>query len=91
MITNLCVDLRLKLYTRTRRFAFFDAGQALGYIVGLPLGTWLTNNHGLVAVFLTGSCTSLATMLYVALGVRESVTRRPGGHSEKIKLDKGRN
>ena len=81
----------MKLYTRTRRFAFFDAGSALGYIVGLPLGTWLTNNHGLVAVFLTGSCTSLATMLYVALGVRESVTRRPGGHSEKIRLDKGKN
>ena len=73
MITNLRADLRLKLYTRTRRFAFFDAGMALGYIVGLPLGTWLTNNHGLVAVFLTSSSFFLLTFTsltpYLGMGM----------------------
>ena len=35
--------------TRTRRLSFLDAFMPIGFIIGLPIGTWLRN--GPVAMF----------------------------------------
>ena len=77
--------------TRTRRLSLLDCFMPIGFCIGLPLGTWLRNNHGFVALYLTAGSMVLLAMLYVLFILKESVSRNAKDKGDVIivKPDKG--
>ena len=77
--------------TRTRRLSLLDCFMPIGFCIGLPLGTWIRNNHGFVALYTTAGSMILVAMLYVAFSLKESVSRHPKDKGDDIivKPDKG--
>ena len=80
--------------TRTRRLSFLDAFWEIGYLIGVPLGTYIKNQHGYIAVFSVAAVVILACILYVIFIVKEKEKHQTGetdGPTElKIKLDKSK-
>ena len=78
--------------TRTRRLSFLDAFWEIGYLIGVPLGTYIKNQHGYIAVFSVAAGVLFSCILYVIFIVKEKP--QTGEHEEsaelKIKLDKSK-
>ena len=76
---------------RSRRLSWLDSFTAIGSCIGLPLGTYIRNNYGFIAVFSAGGAIILVAMAYVILMVKESVVQdtRENDDLHQIKLDKG--
>ena len=76
---------------RSRRLSWLDSFTAIGSCIGLPLGTYIKNNHGFIAVFSAGGAMILVAMAYVIFMVKESVVQdtRENDNRLQLKLDKG--
>ena len=61
--------------TRTKRLAFLDSFMSIGYMMGLPIGTFIKNNYGFVALFSTASMIILTAILYVIFVLKETVKK----------------
>ena len=79
--------------TRTRRLSILDSFIPIGFLTGLPLGTFLKNQFGYVLVFCVGCLTVLLCILYVVFLLKEEVGPSPGGEDKEgeltVKLNKG--
>ena len=79
--------------TRTRRLSILDSFIPIGFLTGLPLGTFLKNQFGYVLVFCVGCLTVLLCILYVVFLLKEEVGPSPGGEDKDgeltVKLNKG--
>ena len=79
--------------TRTRRLSILDSFIPIGFLTGLPLGTFLKNQFGYVLVFCVGCLTVLLCILYVVFLLKEEVGPSPSGEEKEaeltIKLNKG--
>ena len=58
--------------SRTWRMSFLDSFMPMGFLVGLPLGTFLKNTYGPTVLYLTGVITISLTMLYIFFVVKDS-------------------
>ena len=58
--------------TRTRRLSILDSFMPIGFIVGLPFGTFIKNNLGLVVLYSIAAGITLIAMVYVFLVVKDS-------------------
>ena len=67
----LIVDVTIE-ENRTARIAIVEAFYGLGWLIGLPLGTYANNHLGSVTLYSSGLVLSLFTVCYVALCVKES-------------------
>ena len=80
--------------TRTKRLSFLDAFWDLGFLIGVPLGTYIKSHHGYIAVFSTAAAVIFICILYVILIVKEKEKPQPGEGDDpaelKIKLDKSK-
>ena len=79
--------------TRTRRLSILDSFIPIGFLTGLPLGTFLKNQFGYVLVFCVGCLAVLLCIIYVVFLLKEEV-ESPSPEEEKdgeltVKLDKG--
>ena len=63
--------------TRTKRLSLLDSFMPIGFLIGLPLGTFIRNNHGFVALFATAALIILTAILYVFFVLKESVQKQP--------------
>ena len=61
--------------TRTKRLALLDSFMSFGYMMGLPLGTFIKNQYGFVTLFSTASMIILTTILYVIFVLKETVKK----------------
>ena len=80
--------------TRTKRLSLLDSFMPIGFLIGLPLGTFIRNNYGFVALFFTAALVILSAILYVFFVLKESVQKEPmtektNNVTATIKLDKG--
>ena len=80
--------------TRTKRLSLLDSFMPIGFLIGLPLGTFIRNNYGFVALFFTAALVILSAILYVFFVLKESVQNEPmtektNNVTPTIKLDKG--
>ena len=82
--------------TRTRRLSFLDAFWEIGYLIGVPLGTYIKKQFGYIAVFTTAAAVIFSCILYVIFMVKEKKKIDNSEEEEvnadddlKIKLDKG--
>ena len=80
--------------SRTRRLSFLDAFWEIGVLIGVPLGTYIKNNHGYIAVFSVAAGVLFSCILYVIFLVMEKEKPQSGEPEEsaelKIKLDKSK-
>ena len=67
----LIVDVTTK-ENRTARIAIVEAFYGLGWLIGLPLGTYVNKYLGSVALYLTGLVLSTITIGCVALFVKDN-------------------
>ena len=76
---------------RSRRLSWLDSFTAIGSCMGLPLGTYIKNNYGFIAVFCAGGAVILVAVAYVLFMVKESVAQdtKENDNLPKLKLDKG--
>ena len=77
---------------RSRRLSWLDSFTAIGSCIGLPLGTYIRNNYGFIAVFSAGGATILVAILYVIFIVEESVVQNKKEDNDnpgQLKMDKG--
>ena len=58
--------------TRTRRLSILDSFMPIGFIVGLPFGTFIKNNFGLVVLFSIAAGITFIAMVYVFFVVKDS-------------------
>jgi predicted MFS family arabinose efflux permease len=58
--------------TRTRRLSILDSFMLIGFIVGLPFGTLIKNNHGLVVLYSIAAGITLIAMVNVFFVVKDS-------------------
>ena len=79
--------------TRTRRLSILDSFIPIGFLTGLPLGTFLKNQFGYVLVFCVGCLAVLLCIVYVVFLLKEDVQPQPPGEDKEaeltVKLDKG--
>jgi MFS family permease len=59
--------------TRTARFCFLEAAFCVGTMLGNPIGTKIKAAFGFVTLFSINLALSLATMLYIALYIQDSI------------------
>ena len=81
--------------SRTRRLSFLDAFWEIGILIGVPLGTYIKNQHGYIAVFSVAAGVLFSCILYVIFVVKEKEKPQTAEESEesaelKIKLDKSK-
>ena len=80
--------------SRTRRLSFLDAFWEIGILIGVPLGTYIKNQHGYIAVFSVAAGVLFSCILYVIFVVKEKEKPQTGEPEEsaelKIKLDKSK-
>ena len=57
---------------RTARIAIVESFYALGWLIGLPLGTYVNSHFGSVALYMTGLVLSIITIGFVALCVKDN-------------------
>ena len=80
--------------SRTRRLSFLDAFWEIGILIGVPLGTYIKNQHGYIAVFSVAAGVLFSCILYVIFVVKEKEKPQTGESEEsaelKIKLDKSK-
>ena len=79
--------------TRTRRLSILDSFIPIGFLTGLPLGTFLKNQFGYVLVFCVGCLAVLACILYVVFVLKEE-QGPPSSKEDRqgeltVKLNKG--
>ena len=90
---SLMVDITTD-QTRTRRLSFLDAFWEIGFLIGVPLGTYIKNQHGYIAVFSVAAGVLFSCILYVIFVVKEKEKPQAGEPEEsaelKIKLDKSK-
>jgi len=58
--------------TRTRRLSILDSAMPVGYIVGLPLGTFIKNSLGYVVLYSISTTVVFLAMVYVVFVVRDN-------------------
>ena len=58
--------------TRTRRLSILDSFMPVGFIVGLPFGTFIKNNYGLVSLYSVAAGIIFIAMVYVFFVVKDS-------------------
>ena len=58
--------------TRTRRLSVLDSFMPIGFIVGLPFGTFVKNNYGLVCLYSIAAGIVFIAMVYVFFVVNDS-------------------
>ena len=79
--------------TRTRRLSILDSFIPIGFLTGLPLGTFLKNKFGYVLVFCVGCLAVLLCILYVVFVLKEEQEKSPSGKDKEgeltVKLNKG--
>ena len=66
--------------TRTRRLSILDSFMPIGIIVGLPFGTLIKNNLGLVVLYSIAAGITIIAMVYVFFVVKD---RRKNFDEEK--------
>ena len=71
-LTGGSVCFYLALYSYMADITSFTA---IGSCIGLPLGTYIRNNYGFIAVLSAGGATILVAILYVIFMVQESVVK----------------
>ena len=77
---------------RSRRLSWLDSFTAIGSCLGLPLGTYIRNNHGFIAVFCTGGGAILVAIVYVVFMLKESVVQDTNDEKDflrQLKANKG--
>ena len=92
---SLMVDLT-SASDRTRRLSVLDSFIPIGFLTGLPLGTFIKSQYGYVTVFCVGCGAVSLCILYVLFLVKED--RQRGSTDEKqdtdgdltVKLNKGK-
>ena len=79
--------------SRTRRLSILDSFIPIGFLTGLPLGTFLKEQYGYSLVFSVGCLTVLLCILYVVFLVKEEMGPPPSGEDKEgeltVKLNKG--
>ena len=94
---SLMVDIT-NAETRTRRLSFLDAFWEIGYLIGVPLGTYIKKQLGYIAVFSTAAAVIFSCILYVIFMVKEKKNTDSSDEEKeedrsdddlKITLDKG--
>ena len=91
---SLMVDLtNTSPETRTRRLSILDSFIPIGFLTGLPLGTFLKNKFGYVLVFCVGCLAILLCILYVVFVLKEekgpSASEKDKDGELTVKLNKG--
>ena len=74
--------------TRTRRLSFLDAFWEIGFLIGVPLGTFIKNQHGYIAVFSVAAGVIFFCILYVIFIVKEKEKEKP--QAGEADVDKSR-
>ena len=93
---SLMVDITTPA-NRTRRLSFLDSFMPIGFVIGLPLGTFIKKTYGYVTLYSMAACVILSCILYVVFVVKEEKkkVKQPEDQTEeddelKIKLDKSK-
>ena len=71
--------------TRTRRLSILDSAMPVGYIVGLPLGTFIKNSLGYVVLYSISTTVVFFAMVYVGCVVTDNRKQKvaEGTNTEK--------
>ena len=76
-----------QLDTRTRRLSLLDSFMPIGFIVGLPFGTFIKNNLGYAALYSIAAAIILLAMVYVFFVVKDSrKAKKQEDHNSQIVL-----